>query len=114
MPDDGVGEGTFTAREGLLNFVRELVPSSIRVEVPIRKVLTPFKTGAGPEMIVYLIVYCGERRQLTRTLADSYRDTLESEISRHLEVRENRKGRLVSRPFPYALLQELIDKHTND
>ena len=63
-------------------------------------------------MIVFFIVYCGESQQLTRAMADSYRDRLEYELSKHLELRENRKGRMVSRPFPYPLLQELIDKYT--
>jgi hypothetical protein len=112
-------EGMFT-RDGLidgdevLDFVRERVSSSIRVEIPIRQVLSPLETRGGPEMIVFLIVYCGERQQLTRAMADSYRDRLEYELSKHLELRENRKGRMVSRPFPYPLLQELIDKQTGD
>lgn len=116
MPSNDERGGIFS-REGLmegdqvLEFVRKIVPNSIRVEVPIRQVLTSSETGGGPEMIVLLIVYCGERKELTRAEADSYRDKVETEISQHLELRENRKGRLVSRPFPYPLLQELIDKH---
>jgi hypothetical protein len=108
-----VNDGAFTT-EGLLNgdqvldFCKGLVPGSIRVEVPIRKVLSP---PNGPEMIVFLICYCGEQVQLTRAVADSYRDTLEIEISKHLTLRESRRGRLVSRPFPYPLLQQLIDEH---
>ena len=98
----------------VLEFVRDLVPSSIRVEVPIRNVLSSSETGGCPEMIVFLIVYCGEKRPLTRVLADSYRDKLEFEIAKYLRLRENRKGRLVSRPFPYPLLQQLIDKHTDE
>ena len=91
-------------------FIEEVVPSSIRVEVPMRDVLS---TPEG-DMIVFLIVYCGERVQLTRVQADSYRDMLETEISKHLRLRENRKGRLVSRPFPYPLLRALTDEHNSN
>jgi hypothetical protein len=65
-------------------------------------------------MIVFLICYCGEQLQLTRAAADSYRDTLEAKISKHVTLRENRKGRLVSRPFPYPLLQQLIAGHSGE
>ena len=87
------------------------MPDSIRVEVPIRRVLSP---PGGLEMIVFLICYCGEQLQLTRAEADSYRDTLEAKISQHVTLRENRKGRLVSRPFPYPLLQQLIAGHSGE
>jgi len=119
MPKDS-SDGNFS-RKGLvdgdevLQFVRNLVPSSIRVEVPIRQVLPSSETDVGgQEMVVFLIIYCGERKQLTRSEADAYRDKLETEISKHMQLRDNRRGRLVSRPFPYPLLQELIDKHTGD
>lgn len=95
----------------VLNFCKQLVPDSIRVEVPIRRVHSP---PGGPEMIVFLICYCGEQLQLTRAAADSYRDTLEAKISKHVTLRENRKGRLVSRPFPYPLLQQLIAGRSGD
>jgi hypothetical protein len=107
-----VNDGVFTTEgllhgDQLLDFLQGLiVPDSVRVDVPIRKVLSP---PDGPEMIVFLICYCGEQVQLTRAAADSYRDTLETEISKHLTLREKRRGRLVSRPFPYPLLQQLID-----
>lgn len=115
VPDVG-SEGIFT-RDGLikgdevLDFVKQLVPAGIRTEIPIRQVLSPLKTRGGPEMIIFFIVYCGESQQLTRAMADSYRDRLEYELSKHLELRENRKGRMVSRPFPYPLLQELLNKY---
>lgn len=116
IPDDK-HDGLFTRRglnsgNDVLDFVREFVPNEIHVEVPIRQVLSSSETGGGPEMIVFLIVYCGEGTELTRSVADAFRDKLETEISKHLLLRENRRGRLVSKPFPYSLLQELIDKHT--
>ena len=108
-----INKGEFTT-EGLVHgdqvlyFCRRLVPDSIRVEVPIRRVFT---APAGAEMVVFLICYCGEQMQLTRATADSYRDILEAEISKHVTLRENRKGRLVSRPFPYPLLQQVIAEY---
>jgi hypothetical protein len=80
--------------EGLLNgdqvldFCRGLVPGRIRVDVPIWKVLLP---PNGSSIIVFLICYCGEHA-LTRAVADSYRDTLETEIAKHLTLIENRRG----------------------
>lgn len=115
MPDiDHNSDGSFS-REGIVNgndvveFARKIVPSGIRVEVPIRQVLSSSETNGGPEMIVFLIVYCGESIELTRSMADVYREKLETEISTHLELRENRRGRLVSRPFSYSMLPELIE-----
>jgi hypothetical protein len=111
-----ISEGAFTTKglvhgDQVLNFCKGLVPDGIRVEVPIRRVLSP---PGGLEMIVFLICYCGEQLQLTRAAADSYRDTLEAKISQHVTLRENRKGRLVSRPFPYPLLHQLIAGHSGD
>lgn len=103
-----VNDGVFTM-EGLLNGDQVLdLPGRIRVDVPIRKALWP---PNGPSIIVFLICYCGEQVQLTRAVADSYQDTLENEIAKHLTLRENRRGRLVLCPFPYPLLQQMIDGH---
>jgi hypothetical protein len=111
-----VNEGAFTTTglvhgNQVLDFCKGLVPDSIRVEVPIQCVLSP---PGGLEMIVFLICYCGEHLQLTRTAADSYRDTLEAVISKHVMLKENRKGWPVSCPFPHLLLQQLIAKHSGD
>lgn len=93
--------------DDILDFCQDLVPSGIRVDVPIRKVLE-----TSPRLIVFLICYCGEQAPLTREHADAIRETLETQlVVMGVKLRENRMGRLVSRPFPYSLLPPLIEKH---
>jgi hypothetical protein len=109
---DGLMEG-----DDILEIARRIVPEGVRVDVPIRRLLSPGELGHDTEstkedvVLVFLIVYCGESVPLTRSSADSFRASLESEIEQFVPLRANRAGRLVSRPFPYSLLQQLIDEH---
>lgn len=92
--------------------IKTVVPDGIRVEVPERKVLIKETTGYDFNMILFLVVYCGDSKVLQRDEADMYRHCVESEVGKYLPLRENRLGRLVSRPFPYYLLRSIIDDHT--
>lgn len=87
-----------------------VVPEGIQVDVPLRDLR---KTPEGDSMIVFLIVYRAECRPLTRSSADSYRATLESEIGKVLNLRPSRVGRLVSKTFPYATLDAVIEETNN-
>lgn len=87
-----------------------VVPEGIRVDVPLRDTR---KTPEGDAMIVFLIIYRAERRPLTRSSADTYRAKLESEIGKVLRLRASRVGRLVSKPFPYATLDAVIEETNN-
>mmetsp|Transcript_13835 Transcript_13835/g.16808 ORF Transcript_13835/g.16808 Transcript_13835/m.16808 type:complete len:420 (-) Transcript_13835:226-1485(-) len=92
--------------------VQSIVPEGIRVEVPERCILLKEKTGYEFNMVTYLVVYSGEGVVLRRDQADKYRHAAELEVEKHIILRENRRGRLVSRPFPYYLLQSIIEDHT--
>jgi hypothetical protein len=91
------------------------VPDGVRVEVPARQIVEV--RGDSPEggfyrVAVFLVAYCGERHPVTRESADRWREKAEEEVSRHVPLRENRRGRTVSRPFPYpALYPEIKYRH---
>ena len=75
----------------------KVVPEGFKVDVPLQEIrITP----QGDFMVVYLVVYSAESLPLTRALADSFRATLETEIGKALQLRQNRAGRMVSKPFP--------------
>ena len=100
---DDVVEGNAIQR-----IIEGVVDPGIRVEVPMRRVLTPQEAQSEFAVAVFLVIYCGESSTLTRDQADGYRAALEEEVQKHLPLRSNRAGRLVSRPFPYPLLTNLV------
>lgn len=103
----------FTEGDALLEIIKTVIPTGIRIEIPERRILTKETTGYAFDLIVYLVVYGGESRLLSRDEADSYRHHVEIEVCKYIPLRENRTGRLVSRPFPYYLLQSIIDDHNS-
>jgi len=100
---DDVVEGNAIQR-----IIEGVVDPGIRVEVPMRRVLTPQEAQSEFSVAVFLVIYCGESSTLTRDQADGYRAASEEEVQKHLPLRSNRTGRLVSRPFPYPLLSNLV------
>ena len=88
--------------------IQEVVPTGIRVEVPARSILLKEDTGYETNMAIYMIVYCGESKSMKRDEADKYRHLAEVAVEEHVPLRENRKGRLVSKPFPYHLLESVV------
>lgn len=97
--------------------IQRKLPKGIRVEVPVRDIIETDKIGALNddhdnlvEMAVFTIVYCGEAKALTRQNANMYREIAEMEILNIAPLRENRRGRPVSKPFPYHLLESLLDE----
>lgn len=101
-----ITEGT-----AIQEIIESIVPKGIRVEIPERRILMKDRTGYDSNMALYLIVYCAEGKALQRHEADAYREEVEIAVEKHIPLRENRRGRLVSRPFPYYLLQSIIDDH---
>lgn len=121
----------------ILNLAKSIVSNGVRVEVPARRLVSPLefqnsstsiidienenlKSGdwnadnSCSIVMVYVIVYAGERTPLTRDMANDYRSRLESNITslsttaefkNIMTLRQNRKGRPVSRPFPYPTLK---------
>eukprot|EP00551_Chaetoceros_affinis_P012279 CAMPEP_0203668772 /NCGR_PEP_ID=MMETSP0090-20130426/5322_1 /ASSEMBLY_ACC=CAM_ASM_001088 /TAXON_ID=426623 /ORGANISM="Chaetoceros affinis, Strain CCMP159" /LENGTH=460 /DNA_ID=CAMNT_0050533301 /DNA_START=59 /DNA_END=1441 /DNA_ORIENTATION=- len=108
----------YSAREiidgdAIKDIIESIIPQGIVVDVPERRFLTKDETGYDFDMVIYLVVYCGQSKVLRRDEADEYRHATECEVEKHVPLRENRRGRLVSRPFPYYLLQSIIDDHTS-
>ncbi len=101
------------AGDAIENIIQNIVPSGIRVEVPARKILSiPTEHGDNESIAVFLVVYCSEKAPLTRGMADEWRACAENEVSKYVPLRQNRKGRTVSRPFPYTALHPEIKYHT--
>jgi len=94
------------------------VPDGIRVEVPARQILELTESHQGHNGIsstrvaVFLVVYCGEGFPVTRSMADTWRENTEAEVGKYIPLRENRRGRTVSKPFPYPALHPEIKYHT--
>ena len=115
------------------DIIQGAVPDGIRVEVPARQIL---RVGSGSvtndggskgknnnnkhdidrttvRVAVFLVVYRGERRHVTRGEADRWRAAAEEAVDRVVPLRENRRGRLVSKPFPYPALHPEIKYRTS-
>jgi hypothetical protein len=94
-----------------------IVPNGVRVEVPARQIVDINETqnqqhGVPYRVCVFLIAYCGEKYPITRQLANTWRIQVEEEVAKYIPLRDNRKGRTVSRPFPYtALYPEIKYRH---
>lgn len=113
LPPDSVETPPFsrhdiTDGDAILSLIESILPNGIRVEIPARKVLEPSESGVEMSIVIFLIVYCAEAKPLTREEADRYRVDAEDVVAKHIPLRANRAGRLVSRPFPYPLLDELL------
>mmetsp|Transcript_14239 Transcript_14239/g.21047 ORF Transcript_14239/g.21047 Transcript_14239/m.21047 type:complete len:240 (+) Transcript_14239:495-1214(+) len=87
------------------NIIKTVIPDGIHFHIPIRRVLSSEESGCDETTVVYLVVYCGETIPLTRAFADKYRSDVEDEVGRKLQLRANRMGRLVSRPFHFPVLK---------
>lgn len=103
----------FVKGNAILDILKRIVPHGIVVEVPTRNIIKNERnSGLDVDTAVYLIVYCGEKLPLNRTVADHYRCMAELEIEKYVKLRENRRGRLISRPFPYFLLNSIIESYS--
>lgn len=90
---------------------QQCVPEGVRVEIPARQILEMHETHGSSRIAVFLVVYCSESYPVTRKMADEWREIVESEVSKIIPLRENRRGRTVSRPFPYPALHPEIKYH---
>jgi len=115
--DDGVSSSCsldqILSGDAIESIIQNIVPDGIRVEIPARKILSiPTEHGEDECIAVFLVVYCSEKAPLTRDMADEWRANTENEVSKYIPLRQNRKGRTVSRPFPYPALHPEIKYHT--
>ena len=101
------------AGDAIEMIIQGIVPDGVRVEVPARQVLELREAeGSLQKVAVFLIVYCSERYPVTRVQADGWRELAEVEVEKYVPLRENRRGRTVSHPFPYPSLHPEIKYHT--
>lgn len=102
------------AGDAIETIIQGIVPVGVRVEVPARQVLE-LREGEGgslQKVAVFLIVYCSEGFPVTRVHADEWREMAEAEVEKYAPLRENRRGRTVSHPFPYPSLHPEIKYRT--
>ena len=94
----------------ILNIARTVAPAGVRVEIPasIKITPTPGKSTANFPLLVFLLVYGGEKIPLPRIDADKIRAALEEEVTAQLGFSLAKRGRLVSHPFPAPILDTLI------
>ena len=101
------------AGDAIEMIIQGIVPDGVRVEVPARQVLEIREAeGSLQKVAVFLIVYCSESYPVTRSDADRWRELAEVEVEKYVPLRENRRGRTVSHPFPYPSLHPEIKYRT--
>jgi hypothetical protein len=89
------------------------IPEGITFEVPARVLLTPeeLKGSHHVPLAVFCLNYTGERHPLSRRSADEIRANIEAAVIDKWELDIAKGGRLVSRPFPYKLLPQLMKEY---
>lgn len=98
----------------ILKIARRVAPEGVYVDIPTRTQIspTPGKNTAHVPLLVYLLVYRGEAIPLKRMDADIIRHRLEDAVTTLLGFPVAKPGRLVSKPFPYPLLEKLIREYS--
>ena len=90
------------------NWSDNVTPAGVQCEVPLRSVVLP-KKKAFP-LLVFLVVYrSGVQRPLTRSMADAIRNELEEAATARFGLELAKRDRMVSKPFPYPILDTLIE-----
>jgi hypothetical protein len=97
----------------VLKLARAVAPEGVYVDIPKRTRInpTPGKNTEHVPLLVYLLVYGGEAIPLKRMDADFIRHRLEDAVKALLGFPVAKPGRLVSKPFPYPLLEKLIREY---
>jgi hypothetical protein len=90
--------------------VQEVVSEypGIEAKVPLRE--TYMTKKRAKDQIVFLVVYKGAASPLTRRVADEIRCRLELVAVERIGLRLAKAGRMVSKPFPYPLLDRLVEE----
>ena len=101
--------------DAILQLGNEFIPEGIRFEIAARHLMTPYWTeGDHVPLAVFLLNYSGESMPLRRSDTDQIRDNIEKEITRRWGLEIAKAGRLVSRPYPFPLLPNLIKTYGYD
>ena len=101
----GYSEKALLDDDVIYDIAREVAPPGVHVEIPMRNRI---RTQAHVPLLVFLLVYCGESIPLTRPEADEIRQRLEDAVTARLGFEIAKPGRLVSKSFPYPVLERLI------
>jgi hypothetical protein len=94
------------------NLVQTCVPTGVRGELVSAAVIAPYQYKHP--LLVNFIVYSGERVSLSRETADAIRAAVEAKALDVFRLDIEKPGLLVSRPFPYGLLPELMTNQQRD
>lgn len=87
--------------------VQTSVPAGISCKLASKEVIRPVKHKHP--ILVSLVVYIGESMGLSRELADDIRAKVEAGAIQVFTLDIAKQGRMVSKPFPYRLLHQIID-----
>jgi hypothetical protein len=97
------------------NLAQDLLPRGIVCQVPMRSLIPPTSIANQQwPLLVFLVVYSGEQIPVARNCANIHRKHLENAVEERFgHGTLLRKGdRMVSKPFPYHLLSNLIDERS--
>lgn len=115
LPEDSLSRNGLFSRYDVENgdiiprLVQEVVCEypGIDAKVPLRETYETKKLEKT--QVVFLVVYKGAASPLTRLAADEIRACLESITVKRIGLRIAKAGRIVSKPFPYPLLDHLVE-----
>ena len=68
--------------------------------------------AGDPPLAVFLLNYSGASAPLSRESADEIRENIENAVSTQWKLDIAKKGRMVSKPYPFALLPTLLEEST--
>jgi hypothetical protein len=89
--------------------VKRLAPPGIRIELPLRGIVN--RKQSDIPLLVFVIVYSGASRPMTRPIADGIRQEVEERVAQETGFEIAKAGRMVSRPFPYFLLDRVLEDY---
>jgi hypothetical protein len=100
-----------TETKVITKLAADLAPQGVRVSVPLWDIFT--LDHSPVPLLVFLLVYSGETMPLTRLVADEIRAKLETATFERLGLPVAKRNRMVSKPFPYPLLDVLIAEYVD-
>lgn len=92
------------------DLVQECVPHGFHVELPLRDVVRDKERSAAP-LLIFLVVYAGSSEPLTRHVGNTIRTKVEERVGAEVGLDIAKAGRSVSRVFPFALLEGLLQEY---
>ncbi|KAL3944005.1 MAG: hypothetical protein SGBAC_001915 [Bacillariaceae sp.] len=99
--------------DAVYKLVTPFIPDGIHFQIAARELLTSDnKLKAGdPPLAVFLLNYSGASTPLSRQGADEIRKSIEATVASEWKLDIAKKGRMVSKPYPSALLPALLEDY---